>query len=72
MRFVKNPAEKVLYCVGLLFIVLAFIGLNFGTEIMLGVFMLLYMSAALLQDDSCEDERNEHSARCIDIKNAAL
>lgn len=53
-------------------IVLAFIGLNFGTEIMLGVFMLLYMSAALLQDDSCEDERNEHSARCIDIKNAAL
>lgn len=37
-------------------IVLTFIGLNFGTEIMLGVFMLLYMSAALLQDDSCEDE----------------
>ncbi len=53
-------------------IVLTFVGLNFGTEIMLGIFMLLYMSAALLQDDSCEDERNEHSARCIDIKNAAL
>ena len=29
MRFVKNPAEKVLFCVGLLFIVLAFIGLVF-------------------------------------------
>lgn len=29
MRFVKNPAEKVLFCVGLLFIVLAFIGLAF-------------------------------------------
>lgn len=29
MRFVKNPAEKVLFCVGLLFIFLAFIGLVF-------------------------------------------
>ena len=29
IRFVKNPAEKVLLCVGLLFIVLAFIGLVF-------------------------------------------
>lgn len=29
MRFIKNPAEKVLFCVGLLFIFLAFIGLVF-------------------------------------------
>jgi hypothetical protein len=29
MRFVKNPAEKVLFCVGLLFIFFAFIGLVF-------------------------------------------
>lgn len=53
-------------------VVLTFVGLNFGTEIMLGVFMLLYMSAALLQDDSCEDEWNENYAGYIDIKNASL
>lgn len=53
-------------------IVLTFIFLNFGTEIMLGVFMLLYMSAASLQDDSCEDEWNEHSIRCFDFKDASL
>lgn len=53
-------------------IVLTFAALNFGTEIMLGVFMLLYMSAALLQDDSCEDEWNEHSVRCFDFKDASL
>lgn len=53
-------------------IVLTFVGLNFGTEIMLGVFMLLYMSAALLQDDRCEYERNEHSVRCFDFKDASL
>ena len=29
MRFVKNPAVKVLFFIGLLFIVLAFIGLAF-------------------------------------------
>lgn len=53
-------------------IVLTFIGLNFGTEIMLGVFMLLYMSAALLQEGSCEDEWHENYAGYIDIKNASL
>ena len=53
-------------------IVLTFVGLNFGTEIMLGIFMLLYMSAALLQDDSCEDGWNESSAGYIDIKNASF
>ena len=53
-------------------IVLTFVGLNFGTEIMLGIFMLLYMSAALLQDDSCEDGWNESSPGCIDIKNASI
>lgn len=40
-------------------IILTFVGLNFGTEIMLGIFMLLYMSAALLQDDSCEEGCHE-------------
>lgn len=39
-------------------IVLTFIGLNFGTEIMLGVFMLLYMSAAMLQEESYESNWN--------------
>lgn len=53
-------------------IILTFVGLNIGTEIMLGVFMLLYMSVALLQDDSCEDEWNEHSIRCFDFKDASL
>lgn len=52
--------------------ILAFIGLNFGTEIMLGVFMLLYMSAALLQDDSCEDEWNENYAGCLHNKDVTL
>lgn len=35
-------------------IVLTFVCLNFGTEIMLGVFMIPYMSVALLQDDLSE------------------
>lgn len=33
-----------------------FVGLNFGTEIMLGVFMLLYMSAATMWKNGCGDE----------------
>lgn len=39
-------------------IVLTFAGLNIGTEIMLGVFMLLYMSVAMLQKNDCVDEWN--------------
>lgn len=53
-------------------IVLTFIGLNFGTEIMLGIFMLLYMSAALLQDDNCEDKWNEKSVGNFNTKDASL
>lgn len=53
-------------------IVLTFIGLNFGTEIMLGIFMLLYMSAALLQDDNCKDKWNEKSVGNFNTKDASL
>ena len=41
-------------------VVLTFVGLNIGTEIMLGVFMLLYMSAVLLPGGVDEDEWNEN------------
>lgn len=51
-------------------IILTFVGLNFGTEIMLGVFMLLYMSAAMMWKDDCEDD--EDTIRCFDSKNTVF
>ena len=65
-RIAKNCSRRVRI------IVLTFVGLNFGTEIMLGVFMLLYMSAALMQDDSCEDKWNENYAGCLHNKDVTL
>ena len=42
-------------------IIITFIGLNVGTEIMLGVFMLLYMLATMLPEYSNEEILNEHT-----------
>ena len=42
-------------------IVLTFAILNLGTEIMLGVFMLLYMSVAMLPEDDTEEKENVES-----------
>lgn len=37
-------------------IILTFVGLNVGTEIMLGIFMLLYMSVAMMGKSGCEED----------------
>lgn len=42
-------------------IVLTFALLNFGTEVMLGVFMLLYMSAVMIPEDYEEKKKNVES-----------
>lgn len=51
-------------------IVLTFVFLNFGTEIMLGVFLLLYMSVAILPEDSKEKKKNgKRYSRYFNLKN---
>lgn len=42
-------------------IIVTFVGLNVGTEIMLGVFMLIYMLAIMLPEYSNEGILNEHT-----------